>query len=586
MQEKAIQSTWSRLGPLLGGRRSLIAVLAVASVLSGLAESGILALLAQTAATLVDGASRVRVDIGALHVDEGLRGLLIFAFVLALARFALQIVVSVVPARVAADMQEQLRGELFAAYARASWDVQSRDREGQLQEFATNQIGQSIAGARAATALLIAVLTFLVLVLSAFALNVLAAVVVLVAAAGLFALLRPLSAAGRRGSHAVSTAQSEYARGVNEAVRLAEETHVFGVGEAQRERVDGLAGALRKPYFQTQLLANLVPGIYQSLIYLLVVVALAILYASGGGQVASLGAVVLLLVRASAYGQQAQGAYQSVAQSLPYLERVQEAQRRYDEDVEHAGGEALESVETLAFEDVSFAYEPGQPVLSQVGFEVGARETIGVVGPTGAGKSTVVQILLGLRSPSSGRFLVNGVPAERYSREDWHRAVAYLPQEPRLLHASVTDNIRFFRPLEDRAVERAARLAGIHDEIVTWSAGYDTLIGPRADAVSGGQQQRICLARALAAHPEVLVLDEPTSALDPHAERLIQDSLAGLQRDLTLFVVAHRMSTLDICDRVMVIVDGRLEAFDTASALQTDSTYYRTATRLTGLARS
>jgi ATP-binding cassette, subfamily B, bacterial len=586
MQEKAIQSTWSRLGPLLGGRRSLIAVLAVASVLSGLAESGILALLAQTAATLVDGASRVRVDIGALHVDEGLRGLLVLAFVLALARFALQIVVSVVPARVAADMQEQLRGDLFAAYARASWDVQSRDREGQLQEFATNQIGQSIAGARAATALLVAVLTFLVLVLSAFALNVLAAVVVLVAAAGLFALLRPLSAAGRRGSHAVSTAQSEYARGVNEAVRLAEDAHVFGVNEAQRERIDGLAGALRKPYFQTQLLANLVPGIYQSLIYLLVVAALAILYATGGGHVASLGAVVLLLVRASAYGQQAQGAYQSVAQALPYLERVQGAQHRYDAHVEAAGEEALQAVGSLAFEDVSFAYEPGQPVLSQVGFEVAARETIGVVGPTGAGKSTVVQILLGLRQPTSGRYLVNGTPAMRFRRGDWHRAVAYLPQEPRLLHASVTDNVRFFRPIEDAEVERAARLAGIHEEIVSWPAGYDTLIGPRADAVSGGQQQRICLARALAAHPEVLVLDEPTSALDPHAERLIQDSLAGLQQNLTLFVVAHRMSTLDICDRVMVIVDGRLEAFDTASALQTDSTYYRTASKLTGMVNS
>jgi ABC-type multidrug transport system fused ATPase/permease subunit len=126
-------------------------------------------------------------------------------------------------------------------------------------------------------------------------------------------------------------------------------------------------------------------------------------------------------------------------------------------------------------------------------------------------------------------------------------------------------------------VERAARLAGVHDDVMSWSAGYETIVGPRADAVSGGQQQRLCLARALAAHPEVLVLDEPTSALDPHTERLIQDSLARLKRELTLVVVAHRMSTLDICDRVMVIIDGRLEAFDTAAALQDSSSYYRAA---------
>jgi len=106
------------------------------------------------------------------------------------------------------------------------------------------------------------------------------------------------------------------------------------------------------------------------------------------------------------------------------------------------------------------------------------------------------------------------------------------------------------------------------------------MVGPRADAVSGGQQQRICLARALVARPEVLVLDEPTSALDPHTEALIQESLAALKSELTLFVVAHRMSTLSICERVMVIVDGRLQAMGTAEALESNSAYFRSASAL------
>jgi ABC-type multidrug transport system fused ATPase/permease subunit len=370
-------------------------------------------------------------------------------------------------------------------------------------------------------------------------------------------------------------------------VRLAEDTHVFGVGEAQRERVDGLIGALWRPVFQMQLLAGLVPGIYQSLIYLFVIGALAGLYATGSGHVASLGAVVLLLVRASTYGQQAQAAYQGVSQALPYLERMEEVKRRYAADLPPAGNEPLESVRKLAFNGVGFEYEGGRRrVLSDIEFEVDALETVGIVGPTGAGKSTLVQILLGLRPPTEGTFLVNGAPAERFRREDWHRAVAYLPQEPRLLHASVAENIRLFRPLEDRAIERAARLAGIHEDVVGWAAGYETVIGPRADAISGGQQQRICLARALAAKPEILVLDEPTSALDPHTERAIQESLGALEHELTMFIVAHRMSTLDICDRVMVIVDGRLEAFDTASALHVNSSYFHTASGLAAVSPS
>jgi ATP-binding cassette subfamily B protein len=203
-----------------------------------------------------------------------------------------------------------------------------------------------------------------------------------------------------------------------------------------------------------------------------------------------------------------------------------------------------------------------------------------VIGPSGAGKSTLVQILLRLRAPLGGRYIVNGESAERYEMGDWHRRVAYVPQEPRLLHASVTENIRYFRDVDDEAIERAARLARIHEDIMSWPEGYGTIVGPRADAVSGGQQQRICLARALVGRPEVLILDEPTSALDPHSESLIQESLTALRDELTLFIIAHRMSTLDICDRVMVIIDGRLVAFDTTDLLKSENAYYRSASAL------
>jgi ATP-binding cassette, subfamily B, bacterial len=572
-------SSW--LGEMLGGSIGWVVALVVGSVFSGLAEAGILAVLAQAAAALVNGSTRVQVDVGPLSVSEDIGVLLGFAFGLALLRFALQALVSYVPSRISADMQVRLRHDLLAAYSHASWEVQSRDREGQLQEFATNQIGQAVAGVRAATTLVVSMLTFLVLVASALAFNVIAAAIVVSVAIGLFVLLRPLSKIGSRYGHELAGASVGYARGVSEAVRLSEESHVFGVGEAQREELDRLIADLRKPLFHMQLLGNLVPGIYQSLIYLLVIGALAALYATGTGHVASLGAVVLLLVRASSYGQQAQGSYQAVRQSLPNIERVQEIQRRYEANWEHSGTRSLEAVRSFAFEHVSFEYEAGRPVLSDINFEVDARETIGIVGPTGAGKSTVVQILLRLRDPSSGQYLINGVPAKEFEANDWHRTISYLPQGPRLLHATVADNIRFFRPIPDDEVEHAARLAGIHDEIVRWPAGYDTVVGPRADAISGGQQQRVCLARAIAARPEVLILDEPTSALDPHTEHAIQESLGTLKHELTVFIVAHRMSTLSICDRVMVILDGRCEAFDTASALETDSRYYRTATRLT-----
>lgn len=149
------------------------------------------------------------------------------------------------------------------------------------------------------------------------------------------------------------------------------------------------------------------------------------------------------------------------------------------------------------------------------------------------------------------------------------------------MHASVGDNIRFMRELDDRAVERAARLAHIHDEVVSWPEGYDTIVGQRADGVSGGQRQRISLARALAAAPDLLVLDEPTSALDLGSEARIQASLARLRGRLTIFVVSHRLSTLAMCDRIVVLRGGRVDAIGTTDDLERSNAFYRRAAALT-----
>jgi len=564
----------------LGERRSSVVVLAISSFLSGLTEAGILAVVAQVAATLLNRAKHVPVDIGPFHMEVTVGALLAVAFGLALSRLALQVPISYLPARIAANVQAQLRSRLLDAFTRASWDVQSRDREGHLQELMTSQVLQAAQGALQATTLVTALLAFLVLISSALVLNFQAAVVVVVASALLFGLLRPLSALGGRHARALSQAQMDFANGIGETTRVAEETQIFGVAAAQRVRINRLIATARDLFFRTQLLGKLVPNAYQSMIYLIVVAGLTGLYVTGSGNVASLGAVVLVIVRAGMYGQQAQGAYQFVRQAVPFVERLQDVERLYAASSPVRGGQSLPRVQTLAFENVSYAYRPGRPVLSDINFEVTSGEAVGIVGPSGAGKSTLVQILLQLRLPDHGRYLVNGVPADQFACEDWSRRVAYVPQEPRLIHASVADNIRYFRNLDDDAVKRAGQLAHIHDDIMGWSNGYDTVVGPRADAVSGGQQQRICLARALAAQPEILVLDEPTSALDPRSEILIQDSLIALKDEITLFIIAHRMSTLDICGRVMVVVDGRLEAFDTIKLLQSNNSYYRSASML------
>lgn len=574
------RSTWGQARLLLGGRRRLIVLLLVSSVAAGVTESGVLAIVAEVAAALVAGARHVALNLGPFRGRESIGTLVAVAVGLAVARLVLGVASSYLPARIAADVQLGLRRDLFAAFSSASWAKQAEDREGKLQELMTNQAGQATQGAVQATMFVMSAVMFAIMVGSAIALNLLDAVAVLIAAGALSLLLRPLHSLGGKHGAVWSRESLSFASGVGEATRMAEDTKTFGVSDAQRRQITDLARSVQDSFFRVSFLVRLVPGLYQSMIYLVVVAGLAVIYAAGLSRPASLGAVVLVLLRAGSYGQQAEVGYQALMGAMPYVRRLQQAQDEYAANTEPSGGRRLPTVSSIKLESVGYAYRPDRPVLSEISFEVSAGEAIGVVGPSGAGKSTLIQILLGLRAPDRGRYLVNGHLAEDYLPADWHRLFAYVPQEPRLLHASVADNIRFLRDLDDASIEKAARLAHIHDDVAGWRRGYDTIIGPRADAVSGGQKQRICLARALAADPCVLVLDEPTSALDPQSEQLIQESLSTLKGDLTLIVVAHRMSTLEICQKVMVIVDGRLEAFEPASVLASASSYYRSAAQL------
>jgi ATP-binding cassette subfamily B protein len=551
-----------------------------ASLTAGLLESVILVLVAQVAARLVEGGTHVVVDAGPIHVRTTVGVVLAVAGACAAARVGLQVAVAYLPARIAADVQARLRGGLFDEFDRSSWSVQAEERDGHLQELVTSHVVQATQGLMQAGVLVTSALGFLALLISAMFLSVPVALTVIGVAWLLSLALRPLSRRGRRHAHELSTTSLAFAGGISEAVRVAEEAQVFGVSEAQQQRVRDLVAADRSAFLKTKYTARLVQYLYQGLAIAVIVTGLAGLYWSGTGRIAVLGAVVLMLVRSASYGQQAYASYLMVVQTVPFLDRLSSAEARYRAAAAPVGHRRLDHVRRIACDRVHYAYARGADALADVSFDVVAGESVGIVGPSGAGKSTLVQILLRLREPTTGRYLVNGETGSEIVRDDWCRLVACVPQDPRLVHGSVRDNIRFFRAIGDEAIERAARLAHIHDDVLSWPGGYDAVIGQRADAVSGGQRQRICLARALAGEPEVLVLDEPTSALDLRSESLVQDSLVALRGRVTLFVVSHRLSMLAVCDRVIVLSNGRIEAMEPTAHLRRRSAFYQGAVAL------
>lgn len=235
----------------------------------------------------------------------------------------------------------------------------------------------------------------------------------------------------------------------------------------------------------------------------------------------------------------------------------------------------------IEFEHVDFWYEPDKPVLRDFSLKVKQGETIALVGPTGGGKTTIVNLLCRFYEPRRGIIRIGGRDYTELTLRAIQSRIGVVLQTPHLFSGTIRENIRYGRlDATDEEIEKAAQLAGAHDFIITLEKGYDTEVGEGGGLLSVGQKQLICLARAILAEPEIFIMDEATSSVDTLTEALIQRGMESLMKGRTSFIIAHRLSTIKRADRILVIEDGRIVEMGThAALLRRRGRYYRLYTQ-------
>ncbi|MBI4138617.1 ABC transporter ATP-binding protein [Candidatus Uhrbacteria bacterium] len=553
-----------------GVYRMNIAKLIAVGFLSGLFEGIGVNALVPLFAFLIPGADptaandpisrTIRFFFTSLHIPFTLKYLLLFIALLFFLRAAVVFAGSIIKTRIITSYETSQREALLKAFLGASWSYALREKLGHMATMILTDVNYSGVVLEHLCNLII--IAFNLTIYLIIALNISATLTIFTFFFGIciFFFFRPLLGRSKKFSHDIETLYKKVSHFLSEST-----IGMKAVKSVSAERIVADKGShyfniLRDTRNRISILRSLGDVLMQPIGVIFICIIFAFSYKAAGFQIGSFVAVIYLIQRIFIYFQLAQGSLREIFEYTPYLQAVVATQDRALASAElDPGTEDFTFEQTVECRDLGFGYPGRPPVLSDVNLTIKKGQVIGLIGPSGAGKTTLVDLLLRLFDPITGQILVDGTDAAAIRRDAWRANVGYVSQDVFLMNDTVTNNIRFYDTrLTDEEIHEAAKQANIHEFIRSLPNGYDTVIGERGTLLSVGQRQRLIIARVLARKPQLLILDEATSSLDNESERQIQQVIEGLRGKITVLMIAHRLSTVLNTDRIFVLADGTI----------------------------
>lgn len=539
-------------------RKRLVASIGLALVV-GFLETVLLYMVAAIAIAMSGSRSLVRLGPERLGLDVSLTTACEIGLGLVVLLLALSFPLARLMASLSTRAMVRLRSRMLEAYLNASITYRESQREGLLQQLVGEYALRAENSVQQLSLAAVGMAMFVMVLAGAIASAPLVALGMIGALALCGILFAPIAKRIRQDANSPILTNREIVGRVAQASRMGQEISAYDVAVPVSRQLEGGIGEAATAMGKLRFEARLMPNLFQYGAIGLVFIFVAVLAQVSPGQLGGLAPLALLLVRALTYVRQLQRSLHTAREMAPYISAIEQELAALESHVPPEGTVTRDTFDGLRFEHVSYAYKPGQPALRAIDFAIEPGEMVGIVGPSGSGKSTLTGLMLRLRMPVEGRILVGGTPLADLTAASWARLTGYVPQDSRLLYGTVANNIRLFRDgFDEASVIRAAKAAHVHDEILALPEGYATLIGPGARGLSGGQAQRLSIARALLASPQLIIMDEPTSALDARSEQLVGQTLSELKGACTIVLVAHRPATLKLCDRILEVRDGAL----------------------------